>query len=247
MMDSLGALIERIEGQRKTLEIHTDDDAVLEALRRQFETRNVDVYHRSLGSLDGAGFVIIRSGDGAFRGALGLDQFEAILSPRIHPPWELAETDSDRAELFSFLENTLFTSYSRRQMLATTREIEERAWRVGTGRLYTGFERATALTAQTEVYDRFGSYDPLTVVVFLDDEWTELAPERMTVVSEASSELGEYWFVVFDGGDSDLHACALLAEERRPGTFYGFWTYDPATVAELVTYLETTYDVTEGG
>ena len=241
-MNSLGAFVDSIEGRRKTLEVHTDDDAVLETLRRQFETRNVDVDHRSLGALDDAGFVIVRDVGGAFRGALGLDQFEAIRSPRIHPPWELADPDHDRSELFDFLENTLFTAYSRRQMLATTREIEERAWRVGTGRLYAGFERATAFAAQRSVYERFGSHDSLTVAVFIDDEWTDPVPEGVTVVSDAGSELGEYWFVIFDGGDTELDACALLAEERRPGEFYGFWTYDPTLVGELVSYLKATYD-----
>ena len=242
-MNSLDDFIQTIERQRKTLEVHTDDDATLETLRRQFETRNIDVCHRSLGSFDEQGFVIIRSVDGEFRGALGLDGFQAMLSPRIHPPWELVETDYDRTELFGFLEKTLFTSYSPRQMLATSREIEDRAWRVGTGRLYTGFERATALAAQREVYDRFGSAGSLTVAVFLGDDWTESVPEGVTVVSEAGSELGKYWFVVFDGGDNEQEACALLAEERRPEEFYGFWTYDPELVEQLVAYLETTYDV----
>jgi DICT domain-containing protein len=49
--------------------------------------------------------------------------------------------------------------------------------------------------------------------------------------------------VAFDGGDTEMESCALLAEERRDGEFYGFWTYDPSMVDELVAYLETTYDV----
>jgi len=81
--------------------------------------------------------------------------------------------------------------------------------------------------------------------VFIDDEWTEPVPEGVAVVSERDSELGDYWFVVFDGGDNEQEACALLAEERHPGSFYGFWTYDPAMVAELITYLETTYEIPE--
>ncbi|WP_254523375.1 DICT sensory domain-containing protein [Natrinema caseinilyticum] len=242
-MNSLGAVIESIERRRKTLEVHTDDDAVVAELRRQFETRNVVLVHRSLGSLDEAGFVIVRDTDDEFRGALGIDQFRALLSPRTHPPWKLAETEQDRSELFDFLENTLFTSYSRRQMLATAREIEERAWRISSGSLYTGFERARAFAAQREVYDRLGSHGSLAVTVFFDDAWDASVPEGVTVVTEPNSELGEYWFVVFDGGGNELESCALLAEERRPGEYYGFWTYDPTIVRELVSHLETTYDI----
>ncbi|QLG47434.1 histidine kinase [Natrinema halophilum] len=242
-MSSLGEFVEAVERRRKTLEVHTDDDAVSDALRRQFETRNVDVVHRSIGSLDDAGFVIVRDADDEFRGALGIDQFQAILSPQVHPPWELAETDEDRSDLFDFLENTLFTSYSRRQMLATAREIEERAWRVGTGTLYSGFERATAFAVQADVYDRLGSRGSLAVRIFFDDEWDAPVADGVSVVSEPGGELGEYWFVVFDGGGNELEACALLAEERQDGEFYGFWTYDQELVGDLVSYLERTYAV----
>ncbi len=138
-MHSLRDAFETVDRRRKTLEIRTDAEPVVAEFRRQFDTRNVDVTHRPLGAIDGTGFVIIRDSDGEFRGALGIDQFEAVLSPEIHPPWELAETELDSEDLFSFLENTLFSSYDRRQMVATSREIEERAWRVGRGRLYAGF------------------------------------------------------------------------------------------------------------
>ncbi|WP_049988738.1 DICT sensory domain-containing protein [Natrinema salifodinae] len=242
-MNSLRDFIEAIERRRKALEVHTDDDAAVTALRRQFDTRNVDVTRRSLGSLGESGFVIVRSADGEFRGAVGLEQFQSILSPEIHPPWKLADDDYDRAELFDFLENTLFTSYSRRQMLATAREIEERAWRVGAGTLYAGFQRATALAEQTEVYDQLASRDSLAVAVFVDDAWDTSLADDVMVASEAGGELGTFWIVAFDGGGNELDACALLAEERDEGQYYGFWTYDPATVDELISYLETTYDV----
>ncbi|WP_408958900.1 DICT sensory domain-containing protein [Natrinema sp. 74] len=240
---SLGDFVEAIERRRKTLEVRTDDDRVVDELRHQFETRNVEVTHRSLGSLGDTGFVIVRDIDGAFRGALGIDQFRAILSPEIHPPWELAEIDGNQTELFDFLENTLFTSYDRRQMLATAREIEERAWRVGSGRLYAGFQRATALAAQTEIYERLTSHDALAVTVFIDDTWDVSTLDDASIVSEPGGELGEHWFVAFDGGGDELEACALLAEERGNGEFYGFWTYEPAIVDDLVSYLERTYDV----
>ncbi|WP_222920345.1 DICT sensory domain-containing protein [Natrinema sp. SYSU A 869] len=234
--------METVDQRRKTLEIHTDEESVVAEFRQQFDTRNVDVTHRPLGAIDETGFVIVRDSDGEFQGALGIDQFEAVLSPEIHPPWELAETELDSEDLFSFLENTLFSSYDRRQMVATSREIEERAWRVGTGQLYTGFQRPAALRDQTDVYERFGEHDSITVTVFLDGEYEGPLTDVVTVITDTGGELGAFWLVVYDGGGSEKHRCAVVAEERDPGQYYGFWTYDPAIVGDLIAYLETTYD-----
>ncbi len=128
-------------------------------------------------------------------------------------------------------------------MLAATREIEDRAWRAAEGHLYAGFQRTAALEAQREAYDRLSARGELSVTVFTDDDWDK-ALEELSVVS-ASGEIGQFWFVVFDGTVEENQACALVAEEREPGLYYGFWTYDPAFVGELVAYLEDTYDVPE--
>lgn len=240
-MRSLRDAFEAVDRRHKTLEVHTDDESVVAALRRGFETRTVDATRRPLGALDDAGFVIVRDADGAFRGALGLEEFEAILSPTDHPPWELAETEPDPAQLFDFLEDTLFASATREQLLATSREIEDRAWRVGSGRLYAGFQRPAALRAQTRVYERFGTRDSIDVTVFPAGEWSHPL-EGVSVVTGPGGELGAFWFVVFDGGENEVHCGALVAEERDPGEYAGFWTFEPSIVRELVDYLETADD-----
>ncbi|AGB32134.1 putative sensor protein [Natrinema pellirubrum DSM 15624] len=240
-MRSLRDAFEAVNQRYKTLEIYTDDESVVTALRRGFETRTAEVTHRPLGLLDGTGFVIVRDAEGAFRGALGLEGFEAILSPTDHPPWELADAGPDPAYLFDFLENTLFASATRDQLLATSREIEERAWRVGAGRLYAGFQRPAALRAQTGVYERFGARDSIDVTVFLAGEWSTPL-EGVSVVTGSGGELGAFWFVVFDGGEDGRHCGALVAEERDPGEYAGFWTFEPSIVRELIDYLETSYD-----
>lgn len=125
-------------------------------------------------------------------------------------------------------------------MLAASREIEERAWRIGEGTLYAGFEREAALVDQLDVYDRLASHEMLTVTAFIDDTWGRSASD-LTVVPD-SDEIGAFWFVVFDGAGSDLQKCALVAEERLAGRYYGFWTYDPEFVDELVDYLERNYN-----
>ncbi|ELZ03142.1 sensor protein [Natrialba chahannaoensis JCM 10990] len=231
-----------VERERKRLVVHAADVAVADELERQFATRNVAVDYRRTAAFD-EGFVVIRDADGRFRGTLGIDQFDTVLSPETTPLWALEPSETEADELFDFLENTLFSSYDRRQMLAATREIEDRAWRAAEGHLYAGFQRTAALEAQREAYDRLSARGELSVTVFTDDDWDK-ALEELSVVS-ASGEIGQFWFVVFDGTVEENQACALVAEEREPGLYYGFWTYDPAFVGELVAYLEDTYDVPE--
>ena len=244
-MNGLRDAVDSVEGRRKRLEVYAPDTEPATELERQFATRNVDVDRRSIPTVTEPGFVILRSHDGAFRGAIGLEQFEALLSPDGHPPWELAESNADPSELFDFLENTLFSSYDRRQMLIAAREIEERAWRVAEGALYAGFQRERAFAEQAAVYERLASRGRLAVTVFVRDEW-EGRIDDVAVVSETNGEIGEFWFVIFDGAGRELRTCALVAEERRPDRFYGFWTYDPAVVDDLVGYLESTYETARG-
>lgn len=241
-MNGLRDAIDSVEGRRKQLEVYTTDADTVTELRRQFETRNVDVEHRPIATVDGPEFVVLWDRGDGFRGAIGLEQFEVILSPDVHPPWELANADTNPVELFDFLENTLFSSDDRRQMLSATREIEERAWRVSEGSLYVGFQREKALLEQTDVYERLANRGRLAITVCIRDEWTGHFDD-VTVISETNEEIGEFWFVVFDGAGRELQKCALLAEERQPGRFYGFWTYDPEVVDELVAYLESTYEL----
>lgn len=194
--------------------------------------------HRTLPAADEDGFIIVRDTDGRFLASLGLQTLEAILSPDIHPPWILAEAEHDLADAFEFLDNTVFTSFNRQQMLAAAREIEERAWRIGVGRLYAGFQDREALEGQEDVYERLANHHQLSVSVFGSDEWDADVDDS---AGREGDEIGRFWFVFFDGGGSDLEKAALIAEERSPGSYYGFWTYDPALVDDLIDHLESEY------
>lgn len=186
------------------------------------------------------GFVVVRDADGEFHGALGTDQLDPIVSPETQPPWEIAADAVDPTAVFSFLANTIFTAYDRRRMLAAAREIEERAWRADAGQLFAGFQRVEAFEDQRYVYERFVRETDVPVRLFVAEAWDE-SLDALPIVSDAGDEIGAFWFVLFDGGESRYDACGLLAEEREPGSFYGFWTYEPARVAEIVTYLRTEY------
>ncbi|ELZ12550.1 putative sensor protein [Halovivax asiaticus JCM 14624] len=239
-MESLSDAVASIESRRRTLSVYAASKSTATALSEQFSTRNVRVRHRPMPASDEPGFLLVRDAAGDFRGAIGLDRLDALLSPEHHPPWELDES-VDTAAIFSFLDNTLFTSANRGQLLAVTREIEERAWRTGAGRLVVGFQTAAAFADQLRIYDRFATETDLTVRVLVADEWDDDSPPGIDLADEVGGEIDAFWFVCFDGGETALNASAIVAEERNPGQYRGFWTDDPDRVTELAAYLEATY------
>ena len=241
-MDALADAFGRVEHRRKTLEVYTAVDAVRSELEQQFSTRNVQIVHHAFPSKADLGFVVVRDSNGEFRAALGLEKLEAIISPKIDPPWELSDLDS--TGVFDFLDNTIFTSYDRRQMLAATREIEERSWRTDSGTLFAGFQTSTAFEKQASIYDRFDHDSNVSVRVFIEDDppFAINSGSSLEVTTGEGSEIGDYWFVLFDGGPTNRNASGLLAEEREPGRYYGFWTYEPEFVGEIMTYIQTAVD-----
>lgn len=240
-MNSLRDAIDRIERRERTLEVYTADDEIAEGLKTQFSTRNVEVTHRRIEEERDPDIVIIRDPDGEVEGSLRIDSLDALLSPEVRPPWRLEEAIASGTGLLDFLDELIFTSYDRRQMLATAREIEERAWRVNAGSLYAGFQRAEAFRSQLPVYNRFATERNLAVRILIQDEWAGDAHDALRVVTDPAEEVGQFWLVTFDNRGDAQSKCALLAEERRPGRYYGFWTYDPELVDDIVEYLESTY------
>jgi len=154
-------------------------------------------------------------------------------------------TDERRQSVLDSLDETLFTSWSIDRMVAASREIEDRAWRVGDGTLHAGFQTLSTLRGELDRYERL-SQSPIDVHTYAtpDAEPPDERPFQLHL--DRSDELAESWFVVFDGGsaaagDGVTQKCALLAEERGPRNFYGFWTYDASTVDYIIDYLRTRY------
>ena len=82
----------------------------------------------------------------------------------------------------------------------------------------------------------------MSIQLYLSEAWTVDISDWITVHVDSAKEIGAFWFVIFDGNGVDIDKCGLVAEEREPGRYYGFWTYDPDIVDELVSYLEAQYD-----
>lgn len=231
--------VEEVADQRKTIVVYDGDDAP--DVAAHFETRNVAVEHDSIARGGPDGFVVVRDEDG-FVGAFSLARLGTLLEPPLYQPWERDDLPEPWFSLYEILSNTLFTSFDKRQLLAAAREIENRAWRVGAGTLRVGFQSADAFAAQAEVYRRIVAETDLTVRAYVADEADVPSLTDVDVVRAEGTEIGDYWFLVFDAAGDPLNTCALVAEERSDGSYFGFWTYEPERVDALATYLQENYD-----
>ena len=237
---SFTELIAGVESHEKTLVVFNTDGSTISTLREQFHDRNLSVLGEETPSGKPRAFAVLADGD-EFVTATDIDTILAD-GGETDPGFE---GDSYRPVL-DHLDETLFTSYDIEQMVAASREIEDRAWRIGKGSLYSGFQKLSILSGQMSIYEQLARKGTLDVHAYaapdadVPDHDTDL-----TIHVERSDEIERSWFVAYDGAGVDVNKCALLAEERDTRSFYGFWTYDPSTVDWIIDHLESTYGLLE--
>jgi len=246
---SLIELIAGVEAREATLTVFNADPDVANALREHFADRNVRIAEEQTAAGPEGYAVLAR--DGEFVTAVTVEELLPRGGPEDAANGGSAGEDAGEAgaktprrvgePILDHLDETMFTSYSRADMVAASREIEDRAWRVGDGELHAGFQTLDVLTGEADTYDLLGGKDRLDVHAYAADEGSPPEIEHYTVHTGESAELRETWFVAYDGGGYDDAKCALLAEERAPGEFFGFWSYDPETVDYIIDYLTGRY------
>jgi DICT domain-containing protein len=235
-------LIAAIEAEEKTLTVFNPEAGVPTALREHFADRNLSI-ERAESDAGPRNYAVL-SRDDDFLAAIDVGDVLGAVSG-VTPGF----TKESYEPVLDELDETLFTSYDTDRMVAASKEIEDRAWRRAAGELHAGFQTCGRFASQSTVYEHLADRGTLGVHVYAHPEGREdlgaLAEPVLHLSS--STEVRDTWFVAYDGGGVDEMKCALLAEERRPASFYGFWTYDPAAVEELVDYLRTTYAAPEAG
>ncbi|MFC6717581.1 hypothetical protein ACFQGT_04130 [Natrialbaceae archaeon GCM10025810] len=236
----------------------------------RLELRSASVDERVLPACGSDGFLVVREG-GDFVTALDLEGVRSFLDPPRCPPWDDALVTVDYAIVLETFDDALWMNLERSQLVATTRIIENKAARVGEGVLRAGLGRLSALYVRTPIYERLASETDLEIHAYGRPDWDPPRISGTTVhpVDDdggpeggrdadaggdelgtdadwngdrtADGEIGRYRFVTYDGGSNEQQACALLAERRGENSYAGFWTFDPAVVDELETYVERTY------
>ena len=191
--------------------------------------------------------------DETFVVAVGLEAVREFLEPPIVDPWADADAAGDDVDgtyrrVIDAFESTVWRALDRRQLLAISREIESRAWRVGSGTLRVGFQRSAALEAMAPVYVRLAGETELDVRVYVADDWDRPSIPGVTVSDDAGPEIGSFWFLAFDGGGDELRTGGLVAREcdadagAGTGTYEGYWTDDPDRVAQLEQAIRESVD-----
>jgi len=199
----------------------------------QFATHAVSVRREKLPAGGPAPFVVIEQDD-EFAGALPVDELQKLLEPPIVRPGEREDVSEGFGVLFDVLDDTVFTAMNRRQLLGVSREIEDRATRVGTGTLRASFQNRSRLEPQIELYRYLASHTDLDIHIYGIDP--DDAPAIPGVTYQRGEQLDRYWSLAFDGGGDESQSCALVAREQSGG-YDGFWTYDPGLVEEILATL----------
>lgn len=223
---SLGAIIDRVERhERRVTLVSPPSRAVVSAVRRTFGPQGVSVDVED--GADRPSALVRDGGDVVTVVPLGDDDVS------------FEETTDALTDALSMPDRTTFVSYELRGMFAATREIEDRAWRVGDGRLRAGFQRVSALAAQAAVYTQLATTLDVHTYAVPDGPPPDMG--EAVIHLESAPEIERSWFVVYDGAGRPRDKCALVAEERGHRQFSGFLTYAPALVDEVDEYIEAAY------
>lgn len=227
---SLADCIERIKSDRKTIRIcNATNGEDLDALESFFDPHDLDI--EIVDTPDRPADVVDLLADGQ---RLVSSPLEAVR--RYARAWEKSIAvglRADRPAVFTHLQDTVFESYDKQRMIMASRIVEFRAWNVGAGELHAGFQDLSKLDFQPDVYRNLSS-SAVEVHVYGEPDRTPLPELEFHVHESTSDEVTRHWWVAFDGGGDDDQKIVLLAQERGPNEFYGFWTERSPVVDDVL-------------
>lgn len=125
-------------------------------------------------------------------------------------------------------------------LITISRYIERTALERRSGTHRASFQYLSRLTDERgtrAVYERLADTD-VDVHLYGMPDWTPPPDFDITMHGGWGPDFRDAWFVVYVPEDGSQSHVALLAIEDEPGTWDGFWTYDPDTVRELNRYIE---------
>lgn len=231
----LDTLIDEAQHHDKRITVYTDETSA--GVEARFGDSSVATEQKQLPPEGPVPFVTIHD-EGRFVGSLSLADFEELMTPPVTRPGDREEVSASYRVLFELLDNTVFDSLDRRQLLGASREIEDRAFRVGHGTLHACFQSLSTFRDQAEVYHYLAAETDLDVHVYGKADWDPPEIAGITYHRSGGFPIERFWALAFDGGSDGTQTCGLVARHRDEADGYtGFWTYDPEMVGAIATEL----------
>lgn len=233
-VSSIGELIRAVESESLTLTVYNHGDVDLGPLRTRFERLNVTVETEETPTVP-EGVAILHRGE-EFLAADSVQSLATEISMD-----ELAAGGDRTSPVFDFAEGSTVgaRAVEKSLLIRASRIFEMLAYREGTGTVHAGFQRLSLFAEGEHVQRIYRNLARLGLEVHVygvPDASVEM--DGVAFHESDAGEIADSWFVVYEGPGN---AGALVAEERDPGEFYGFWTYQRPVAAGTVEYLEATY------
>ncbi|MFC4407774.1 DICT sensory domain-containing protein [Haloarchaeobius iranensis] len=224
----LDRILERLTRSDRQFTVYGRDGGT--DIEEQFAAHSVTVDCRQLPPDGPDPFVVVEEA-GEFVGVLPVTELEWLLTPPVVRPTSPAAVSPGYRVLFEVLDETVFTALNRRQLDAVSKEIEDRARRVGSGRLRASFQQLSTFADQVEWYWTLGEAG-LDIHVYGAPDWEPPAIPGVTYHGYGDGSVERYWVLTFDGGSDPSQACGLAARADAD-SFDGFWTDDAELVEEI--------------
>lgn len=220
-------VLTHVREREKTLTVYAPTDDLVSAIRERFATRNLTVDYTPCPD-DEAGRVELTDG-GACRESLPLSALEPLVDD--HHEVDTG-TDAVYTPLLDHVDATTLTLDDPRQRRHARREVEDRAWRRGSGRLVAGFQSAAAFDDRRDTYRVLG--DVLDVHVYVAGPDPEPL-DGVDVHPLDDADVTDYRFVAYDGGGDETKKSAFLAETGGDGDreCACVLTYEPGLVDDV--------------
>lgn len=236
---ALGDVIDTVERREKTLTVFNPEGTIVDDLSAFLTDRNVEVVPEETASGRPSGVGVLTL-DEDLLAAVGTDDLRELLTTVAPGDDGLGVDSTAHRELLQHLNERTFTSYDTRQMYHASKEIEDRAWRVGAGTIHAGFQTVSAIHEQRETYVTLAERG-VDVYIYATPDGDNPQMADVTIELTEATEIEDTWFVVFDGGEEPENSCALVAEERAEDAYYGVWTYDTDLVDRILAHLDEQY------
>lgn len=240
---SLHAAIDAVRADRPTLTLCNVEDAApsaVEAVTDHFHQRDVAVRTATLDAEDPRAFALLHRGPellasanlAVVADAVDVSDDESFSSPRRLNVLGAIGSDTHGAG-----------GVDRAFLAEASRVVELRAARTGGGRIDAGFQSLSRLWNEPRtrrIYERLAAAG-VDVHAYGVDDATWPDETAVTVHASADPEIRDSWFVVHDGDGDGGRMGALVAEERDPGVYDGYWTLAPDRVRGLSAYVRRTH------